>query len=245
MVSMDTILWEVDAQADFMLPGGKLYVPGGEKIIPNINRLVDQARQGRVLLISSADAHAPDDPEFHQWPPHCVKGTPGAELIPEARATRLLAIPNESYFVFPRDLSAYQQILLEKNTLDVFDNPNTGALLAWVNTQSHSHYAGTAADATAPAAATAGSDAAPDFLVFGVVTEYCVLRAADGLLRRGFHVSIVEDAIQSLEEKKGREILDELKSRGAQLVTTDQALALLDRGASGTAESKLRKAAGS
>jgi nicotinamidase/pyrazinamidase len=244
MVSMDTILWEVDVQADFMLPGGKLYVPGAEKIIPNINRLVDQARQGRVLLISSADAHTPDDPEFQQWPPHGVKGTAGAELIPEARATRLLVIPNEPDFVFPRDLSAYQQVLLEKNTLDVFDNPNTGALLAWINMHSpHSHYVGTAEDAMAPAA-TAGSDAAPEFLVFGVVTEYCVLRAADGLLRRGFHVRIVEDAIQSLEEKKAREILDGLKSRGAQLVTTGASLALLERNASRTAESKLRKAAG-
>src|SRR5437763_11347813 len=121
MVSVDTILWEVDAQADFMLPGGKLYVPGAEKIIPNIGRLVDQARQGRVLLISSADAHQPDDPEFQRWPPHCVKGTAGAELIPEARAARLLAIPNQSDFVFPGDLSAYQQILLQKNTLDVFE----------------------------------------------------------------------------------------------------------------------------
>lgn len=234
---MSSILWEVDAQADFMLAGGKLYVPGAEKIIPNINRLVAQARQGRVLLISSADAHQPDDPEFQQWPPHCVKGTAGAELIPEARADRLLVIPNQRDFVFPGDLSAYQQILLEKNTLDVFDNPNTGALLAWVNMQG--------ASSQAPAAITGGSDAGPNFLVFGVVTEYCVLRAADGLLRRGFRVSIVEDAIQSLDEKKGREILDELHSRRAQLITTNEALVLVDRNVPGTAEGKLGKAAGS
>ena len=233
---MRSILWEVDAQADFMLPGGKLYVPGAEKIIPNINRLVNRARQERVLLISSADAHQPDDPEFQQWPPHCVKGTAGAELIPEARAARLLLIPNQSDFVFPHDLRAYQQILLEKQTLDVFDNPNTGALLAWVNMQS--------AYSQAPAEATGGSDAGPNFLVFGVVTEYCVLRAADGLLRRGFGVSILEDAIQSLDEKKGREILDELHSRGAQLLTTDQALVLLGGGVPGTAEDRFRKAAG-
>src|SRR5439155_24495243 len=91
MVSVNTILWQVDVQADFMLPGGKLYVPGAEKIIPNIGRLVDQARQGRVLLISSADAHQPDDPEFQRWPPHCVTGTAGAELIPEDRADCLIA----------------------------------------------------------------------------------------------------------------------------------------------------------
>jgi nicotinamidase-related amidase len=62
LVSPKTIFWEVDVQADFMLPGGSLYIPGAEKIIENINLLVDAARQGRVFLISSADAHNPNDP---------------------------------------------------------------------------------------------------------------------------------------------------------------------------------------
>ena len=67
----------------------------------------------------------------------------------------------------------------------------------------------------------------PEFLVFGVVSEYCVLRAAEGLLRRGYRVSLIEDAIQSLDEKKGREILADLESRGARLITTEQALGLI------------------
>jgi nicotinamidase/pyrazinamidase len=95
MGSRKTFLWEVDAQADFMLPEGRLYVSGAEKIIPNLNRLVEAARQGRAFLISSADAHEPDDPEFCEWPPHCLKGTPGAELLPEARAPHHLVIPNQ------------------------------------------------------------------------------------------------------------------------------------------------------
>jgi len=111
---MGLVLWEVDAQADFMLPGGKLYVPGAEKIMANLNRLVEHVRQSRVLLISSADAHQPDDPEFREWPVHCVKGTAGAELVPEARAARQLVIPNRENFVFPDDLPSYQQVLLKK-----------------------------------------------------------------------------------------------------------------------------------
>ncbi len=224
---MRPVLWEVDAQADFMLPGGKLYVPGAEKIIPNLNRLVEAARQGSVLLVSSADAHSPDDSEFREWPPHCLKGTAGAELIPEARTARQLVIPNQQDFVLPRDLGAYEQILLEKNTLDVFDNPNTDALLARVN-----------------ASRKTDADSNPEFLVFGVVTEYCVHCAADGLLRRGYRVSIVEDAIQSLDEKKGHKILADLKSRGARLITTEQALTLVDRAARAAAEIKLHNAAG-
>ncbi len=49
MISPKTVFWEVDAQADFMLPGGKFYVPGAEEIIPNLNRLVETVRQGRVF----------------------------------------------------------------------------------------------------------------------------------------------------------------------------------------------------
>src|SRR5689334_23200622 len=205
-----------------MLPGGKLYVPCAERVIPNINLLVEPARQGRTVLISSADAHQPDDAEFNAWPPHCVKGTAGAEVIPEARAALQFVIPNQPDFVLPGDLTAYQQILLEKNTLDVFDNPNTDALLARLN-----------------ASRKTGTGSSLEFLVFGVATEYCVLRAAEGLLRRGYRVSLIEDAIQSLDEKKGGEILAGLKSRGARLITTEQALGLI-RGESRRATAALK-----
>ncbi len=69
MVSPDFIFWEVDAQRDFMLPDGKLYVPGAEKLLPSIRRLTDAARQDRVFLVSHGCFHAPDDPEFKIFPP--------------------------------------------------------------------------------------------------------------------------------------------------------------------------------
>src|ERR1700692_4038846 len=50
MQSRDYIFWEVDVQADFMLPGGKLFVPGDEKLLPNISKLTDAARGDQVLL---------------------------------------------------------------------------------------------------------------------------------------------------------------------------------------------------
>jgi len=138
VVSLKTIFWEVDVQADFMLPGGSLYIPGAEKIMANINLLVDAARQGRVLLISSADAHNANDPELSDWPPHCLKGAPGADLLPEACASPRLVIPNQESFTLPKDLGAYRQVTLEKNTLDVFDNPQTDPLLARLPPQAHS-----------------------------------------------------------------------------------------------------------
>jgi nicotinamidase/pyrazinamidase len=209
LISPKTIFWEVDAQRDFMLPGGKLYVPGAEKIIPNINRLVEAVRQGRVFLISSADAHNPDDPELREWPPHCLKGDPGADLVPEACAPDRLVISNEAGFALPENLTAYRQVILQKNTLDVFDNPNTDALLKRMS-----------------ASGSPAFDPDPEFVVFGVATEYCVQQAAAGFLRRGHRVAIVIDAVCSLDLDKGRRVLANLHSSGARLITTEDALAL-------------------
>jgi nicotinamidase/pyrazinamidase len=196
------ILWEVDTQMDFMLPGGKLYVPGAEKLIPNISRIVDTARENRAFLISSGDHHSPEDPEFKLFPPHCIKGTEGAQVIPEALAQSVLAVPNESAFRLPADIERYQQVLIEKQTLDVFDNPHTAKI---VN--------GLSPDA--------------EFFVFGVVTEYCVRCAAQGLLDLGRAVSIVTDAIKQLDPAASSKAVAELTAVGAKLITTDAALTRL------------------
>src|ERR1700674_2822859 len=208
MVSRSVIFWDVDTQVDFMLPGGKLYVPGAEKLIPNLNRLTDAARQGRVFIVGDACTHTPDDPEFERFPPHCVRGTPGAEIIPETRAEKILVVPNREGAAIPADLSEFQQVILEKQTLDVFDNPNTEKVLE--------RFAG-----------FTGADA--QIFVFGVVTEYCVRLAAKGLLDRGRRVALVRDAIETLKAEDGRKTFEELTSLGARLVTTDQALASFDR----------------
>ena len=202
------VFWEVDTQADFMFPGGKLYAPGAEKIIPNLDRLVDVCRQGRVFLISTADAHSLDDPELREWPPHCLKGTPGAFIIPEGRAQNRLVIPNQADSPIPDDLSAYQQVTLEKNTLDAFDNPNAAALLARISPEGRPSF-----------------DRNPEFIVFGVVTEYCVRIEVEDLLRRGHRVAVVTDAIQPFDPEKGRQVLAELQARGVRLISTEQALA--------------------
>jgi nicotinamidase/pyrazinamidase len=210
MVSRKVVFWEVDTQADFMLPGGKLYVPGAERIIPNLRRLVDAAREGRVFLISDACVHTLEDEEFKVWPPHCLAGTPGAQIIPETLTENFHLIPNRTGARLPADLGKFQQVVLEKQTLDVFDNPNTEAVLERLDREA-------------------------EFIVFGVVTEYCVRCAASGLLERGRRVAIVTDAVETLNPADGRRTLEELTARGARLLTTDQALVLLDQSAARSA----------
>jgi nicotinamidase/pyrazinamidase len=204
MVSREFIFWEVDAQVDFMLPGGNLYVPGAEKLLPNIRRLTDAAREGRVFLVSHGCFHAPDDPEFKIFPPHCVKGTAGAELVPEALTEKIVRVPNDAEATLPEDLSQYQQILLEKQTLNIFESRHADALVRRL-----------------------GSHA--EFVLFGVVTEYCVSFAAKGLLERGRRVAVVQDAIETLKQEEGEKAIAELLRLGARLTTTDQALRAIGR----------------
>jgi nicotinamidase/pyrazinamidase len=202
MLSRDFIFWEVDVQRDFMLPGGHLYVPGAEKLLPNIRRLTDAARHGRVFLVSHGCFHTPDDPEFKTFPPHCVKGTEGAELVPEALTDKVARVPNEAEAKLPEDLSKYHQVLLEKQTLNIFESRHADELLRRLGKE-------------------------PEYVVFGVVTEYCVSFAAKGLLQRGRKVAVVQDAIETLKPEDGRKTIADLKVLGARLTTTDQALGAL------------------
>lgn len=203
MVSPNIVFWEVDTQKDFMLPGGNLYVPGAERLLPNIKRLTDAARQDRVFLVSHGCYHVKDDPEFSTFPPHCVKGTPGAEFVPEALTSKVATVPNQPAAKLPVDLSQYQQILLEKQTLDIFASLHADELLKRF-------------------------DPRTEFVVFGVVTEFCVNFAARGLLERGRRVAVVQDAIETLNPKDGQQTISELKAGGARFVSTDQALELLN-----------------
>ena len=200
MRSQDFVFWEVDVQVDFMLPGGKLYVPGAEKLVSNIRKLTDAARRNEVFLVSSGDFHPPNDPEFAQFPPHCVKGTTGADLLPEALADKVAKIENVASAQLPADLSLYQQILLEKQTLDVFQSLHADELLQRLGSRA-------------------------EFVVFGVVTEYCVACAVKGLVQRKRRVAVVQDAIQTLAAEAGEKSLAEFSRLGARLVTTDEAVA--------------------
>ena len=183
----------------FHVAWGKLYVPGAEKLLPNIRRLTDAARAGRVFLVSHGCFHTPDDPEFKIFPPHCVKGTAGAELVPEALTKKVARVPNDADAKLPEDLSQYQQILLEKQTLNIFESRHADALVRRLGSQA-------------------------EFVVFGVVTEYCVSFAAKGLLERGRRVAVVRDAIETLNQEDGRKTIAELERLGARMTTADQAL---------------------
>lgn len=185
------VFLDIDTQVDFMLPGGKLYVPQAEEIIPTLAKLMLWARGRRIRVISSADAHAVDDPSFAEWPPHCVVGTPGQRRIAETLFSDARVIENrQGAFKTPEWVS---QIILETQDYSISTNVNFDVLLA-----------------------TLGQ---PGFVAFGVATEYCVLASVMALRKRNLPVALVVDAVRAITEEGGRKAVEEMTAAGVQLVT--------------------------
>ncbi len=91
----------IDMLRGFLEEGYPLYCGDkARRIIPNIQRLLEQelAQGSRVFFI--CDHHDPDDLEFKMFPPHCIEGTAEAEVIPELAQYPGEAIPKRRYSGF-------------------------------------------------------------------------------------------------------------------------------------------------
>ena len=207
---MRRILWDVDTQVDFMLPHGKLYVPGAEETIPTMRRLVEAARQAGIVHVASADDHEITDPEIadepdfrNTYPPHCLRGTTGAEKIAETKQEDPLPLgelPIPPGLVPPL-LEGKREVLLLKKNFNVFTNPNADALV----------------DALDP----------DEVILFGVATDVCDDAAILGLLQRGRRVRFVEDAARGLDETRVTACTGIWRERGVEFTTVDDVVASL------------------
>jgi len=190
---MKKAFFDIDTQIDFLYPAGALYAPGAERIIDPVSRLNRFAADSGIPLVSSMCAHPENAEEFKVWPPHCVVGTFGQQKPAVTLMKKRVVIPNT---VTELNIEGAQQIVVEKNDLDLFSNPNIAALMDKI-----------------------GAD---EFYVYGAFTEYCVKCAASGLLKHGRKVFLVSDAIAAVDEAKGREATERLLASGAALVTLEK-----------------------
>ncbi len=170
---MNTAFFDIDTQIDFVFPAGALYVPGAEGVLPQVARLNRRAKESGIPLVSTADAHLEDDPEFAAWPPHCVAGTLGQRKP---------------------DCTMVGQIVLNKRHVDCFTIPELPGLLEQLRVE--------------------------QAVVYGVVTEICVRHAVFGLLRRGVRVTLVEDAVQSLNASEAARMIRDFTAQGGKLART-------------------------
>lgn len=191
------IFWDVDTQKDFLLPGGRLYVRGAEKIIPRLHELTVWAGAHQIPIISSACAHRAGDPELKIYGRHCMVGTPGQQKVPETLLPRRFSVPNRP-IELPH-VTFFQQIIIEKQRFDAFTNPNTDHLVQQFGSRLL-------------------------ILLYGVATDICVSHAANALLERGHCVELVTDAVAAQDEKESALFLESFFDRGGILVNTREVL---------------------
>jgi nicotinamidase/pyrazinamidase len=212
-----TVFWDVDTQVDFMLPQGSLAVPGAEALRPNLGRLTDAARAAGITIVHTADDHDPHDPEIaddpdfvETFPAHCLRGTAGAERLPEtAAAPEAADIPPDGAGIDLEAVAQASEVVLRKNRFDAFSNPAAAPLLR----------------ALAP----------ERVVVYGVALEVCDRYAVEGMLALGddFEIVLVEDAVAALDPVRGKELLLEWRRRGVRLASTDEVLEEIGPGGRG------------
>lgn len=201
------LLWDVDTQVDFVHADAKLPVPGAEEAVPAMARLVRWASEHGITHLATADDHELTDPEISNdpdfestYPPHCLRGTPGAARIAETAQRDPLPV---SLTPYPPGLVAslvegHRELLVLKKTYSAFSNPNLEPLLAALD---------------------------PDeVLVFGVATDVCNHAAILGLLARGRRVAFVEDASRGLDDGRVAAALEQWRAGGVRFTTSGEVL---------------------
>jgi nicotinamidase/pyrazinamidase len=199
------VLWDVDTQIDFVHADGKLAVPDAMSAVPAMARLVDAARAVGIPHVASADDHELTDAEISDapdyrltYPPHCLRGTRGAEKVPETRQED--PVPLALTVVPDRWLQGREYLLLKKS-FDVFTNPNSEHLLERLS---------------------------PDEVVlFGVATDVCNDAAIKGLLARGRSVTFVEEASRGLDEERTAACTAAWRDSGVRFASVDEVIAEL------------------
>lgn len=193
---MKTVFFDIDSQLDFLYPAGALYVPKAERIVAAIAQLNRFAAASGTVVVSTTDAHTENDPEFSVWPPHCIAGTTGQHKAETTLLEKRVVIPNrECAFA----LEGAQQVIVEKQTVDIFAARNLSRII--------------------------DSLAADQYVVYGVVTEICVLYAVRGLLKTGKPVTVVTDAVETLKPEDSAGALAEMRAGGVRAATVKQVCA--------------------
>ncbi len=200
---MKRVLWDVDTQIDFVHPLGRLPVPNALDALPAMSTLVRAAQEAGIPHIASVDDHELTDPEISEtpdyvttYPPHCLRGTNGAEKVAETRQRD--PVPLALTEVPERWLQGREFLLLKKH-FDVFTNPNADRLLGLLD---------------------------PDeVIVFGVATDVCDAAAIDGLLGRGRAVTFVEEASRGLDEARTAACVAAWRDGGVRFATAEEVAA--------------------
>ncbi|HXO01443.1 MAG TPA: bifunctional nicotinamidase/pyrazinamidase [Stellaceae bacterium] len=195
------LLLVIDVQNDFC-PGGTLAVPGGDEIVPRVNRLARDF--AHVILTqdwhpaghsSFANAHPGRQPyetvemEYGPqilWPDHCVQGTPGAAFHPGLDAPRAELVLRKGYHAGIDSYSAFREN----------DRRTATGLAAYLRERGFERVT-----------------------VCGLATDFCVLFSALDAAAAGFATTVVLDACRGIDHEGSlARALDQMRAAGVTLV---------------------------
>ncbi len=200
-----TVFFDIDTQFDFLSPEGRLYVPHSEEILPKIKRLLKFAEEKGILVISSADSHKKNDPEFEKFPAHCLKNSRGSKKLKETLLKKYISLSlgrKYSWEYLEQIKGSYAQIIIEKNALNLFTVPAARELL----------------DIIFPCRV----------YVFGVATEYCVKEAVLTLAGEVDEVFVVEDAVKEVNIKEKDKTFLQFRKNNVKFIDTESVLKMSD-----------------
>lgn len=207
---MITALLVVDIQPDF-LPGGRLAVSEGDRILPGVTQLMKD--DGFDLVVATQDWHPPGHVSFasghdgrepfetmtlhdHEqvlWPDHCVQGTRGAELVTGLPWNRAAAIIRKG--------------------MDPRVDSYSGFRNNW------------GPDGTRPDTGLAGylrERGIQRVIVCGLARDVCVRWTAEDSVDAGFDTTLVWDLSRSVDPSADDELRSALSDHGVHLTTLDE-----------------------
>ena len=196
----------VDAQLDF-LPGGALAVPGGNRIIPLINKFLPEFE----LVVATQDWHPaihksfavnhPGKKEFETidlngleqklWPPHCVQGTSGAEFHKELKMNSVEAIFRKGMDAEIDSYSAFYDNGHKKST----------GLAGYLREKK-----------------------AQDLYFCGLAGDICVYFTLMDALKEGFQATLIQDAAVPLFEEDYQKAKASIIAKGGRIVSSEELL---------------------
>lgn len=196
----------VDIQYDF-LEGGALAVPDGNQIIPVVNKLQDKFD----LVVATQDWHPSNHKSF-------ASNHPGKNLFDKIilNGIEQMLWPDhcvqESYGAeFHKDLSTKKvEVIFRKGMETEIDSYSA-------------FYDNGHIKSTGLAPYLKGRNVNEIFIT-GLAGDFCVYYSTKDALNEGFKVTVIEDAVRSIDQKNFEQIKQELSQRGVNFITSNQVI---------------------
>lgn len=187
------ILVDINTQKDFFLWGGNTCIRNHRRVLANVRRIMAWARHNNIRVISTCEVYPNNNGNGEIN--YCIDGTEGQKKIHYTLLSNRTSFAADGSTDLPQDiLRRHRQIVLYKRCVDPFEEPRIERLLTEVR--------------------------ADNFILIGASAEGAVKATALGLLQRGKRVSVVADAVGSVNRREARLAFRKMGAKGHKLIET-------------------------